>query len=115
MYDLSSYKVVKAIRGIGDEVSSIVCIKRSGSELRDAIVAHGQKVGNLFFLVSASITYAYSPLQVSRFQLESPKMIQTLEDALFTLTVGETDADILNEVSTLPLHRDLSTCAKVYQ
>ncbi|KAF5330756.1 hypothetical protein D9619_005325 [Psilocybe cf. subviscida] len=77
VYDLSSYKVIKAIRGIGDEVSSIVCIKRPGSELRDAIVAHGQKV--------------------SRFQLESPKMIQTLEDALFTLTVGETDEDILNE------------------
>lgn len=54
---------------------------------------------------TTSLRYAVSSLmslvssQVTRFQLESPKMIQTLEDALFTLTVGETEEDILNEVS----------------
>lgn len=47
IYDLSSYKVVKAVRAIGSEVSSIVCIKRPGSELRDAWVAHGQRVSYL--------------------------------------------------------------------
>lgn len=31
--------------------------------------------------------------------MESPKMIQTLESALVTLEVGETEDDILNEVS----------------
>jgi hypothetical protein len=31
--------------------------------------------------------------------MESPKMIQTLDDALLTLEVGETEDDILNEVS----------------
>ena len=44
VYDLSSFKVLKAIRGLGAEVSSVICVKRPGSELRDAWVAHGQKV-----------------------------------------------------------------------
>jgi hypothetical protein len=44
VYDLSSYKVLKAVRGLGAEVSSIICMKRTGSELRDAWIAHGQKV-----------------------------------------------------------------------
>ncbi|KAF9479303.1 WD40 repeat-like protein [Pholiota conissans] len=79
VYDLSSYKVIKAVRALGAEVSSIVCVKKPGSELRDAWIAHGQKV--------------------SRFQMESPKMIQTLEDALVTVEVGETGDDILNELA----------------
>ena len=44
MYDLSTFKVLKAVRGLGAEVSSIVCLKRPGSDLRDAWVAHGHKV-----------------------------------------------------------------------
>ncbi|KAF8969646.1 WD40-repeat-containing domain protein [Flammula alnicola] len=83
VYDLSSYKVLKAIRGLDAEVSSIICVKRPGSELRDAWIAHGQKASSL----------------VSRFQMESSKMIQTLEDALVTIGVGETEADILNELA----------------
>lgn len=31
--------------------------------------------------------------------MENPKMIQTPDDALVTIEVGETDADTLNEVS----------------
>src|SRR5260221_11936810 len=46
VYDLSSFRVIKAIRGLGAEVSSIVCIKRTGSVLRDAWVAHGTKVAS---------------------------------------------------------------------
>lgn len=52
IYDLSSYKVLKAVRAIGAEVSSIVCVKRPGSELRDAWIAHGQKVRNPLFTCS---------------------------------------------------------------
>ena len=44
VYDLSSYKVLKAARGLGAEVSSIVCVKKAGSDLRDAWIAHGRKV-----------------------------------------------------------------------
>jgi len=77
IYDLSSHKVLKAVRGLGAEVSSIVCMKRTGSELRDAWVAHGHKI--------------------SRFQMESTKLILNLEDALVTISVGEANIDILNE------------------
>ncbi|KAJ3509300.1 hypothetical protein NLJ89_g5297 [Agrocybe chaxingu] len=79
VYDLSSFKVLKAIRGLGSEVSSVVCMKRAGSEMRDAWVAHGRKI--------------------SKFQLESPKMIQNPEDALITIDVADTDADVLNELA----------------
>ncbi|KIM48722.1 hypothetical protein M413DRAFT_15055 [Hebeloma cylindrosporum] len=78
VYDLSSFKVLKAIRGLGAEVSSVVCVKRPGSELRDAWIAHGHKV--------------------SRFQLETPKLIQGLEDALVTIDTGAPE-DVLNELS----------------
>ncbi|CAA7270910.1 unnamed protein product [Cyclocybe aegerita] len=79
IYDLSSFKVLKAVRGLASEVSSIVCVKRAGSEMRDAWVAHGR--------------------QISKFRLESPKMIQNPEDALVTIDVAETDVDVLNELA----------------
>ena len=44
VYDLSTFKVLKAVKGLGSEVSSIICIKRPSSELRDAWVAHGKRV-----------------------------------------------------------------------
>jgi len=77
VYDLSSFKVLKAVRGLGAEVSSIICVKRSGSELRDAWVGCGKRI--------------------MRFQMDSPKMIQTADDALLTIELGESDDDILNE------------------
>ncbi|KDR73652.1 hypothetical protein GALMADRAFT_280791 [Galerina marginata CBS 339.88] len=79
VYDLSSFKVLKAVRGLGAEVSSIVCMKKAGSDLRDAWIAHGK--------------------QISKFQLGSEKMIQTLEDAQVTIQVGEGETDILNELA----------------
>jgi hypothetical protein len=44
VYDLSTTKVVKAIRGLAGEISSLVCIKRPGSELRDVWLACGKNV-----------------------------------------------------------------------
>jgi len=44
VYDLSSFKVLRAVKGNGNMVSSIVCVKRSGSEFRDAWVASGKQV-----------------------------------------------------------------------
>ncbi|TFK30269.1 WD40 repeat-like protein [Coprinopsis marcescibilis] len=79
VYDLSTHKVIKAIRSLGDEVSSILCMKRSGSELRDAWIAHGTKI--------------------SKFQLDTPKMILSPEDALQTIQIGETEDDVVNELA----------------
>lgn len=52
VYDLSSFKVLKAIRGLKNEVSSIACFKRPGSELRDAWIACGSNVQRVFIMLS---------------------------------------------------------------
>ena len=95
MYDVSSFKVMKAIRGLGAEVSSIVCMKRPGSELRDAWLAHGSKVGHhLEYLCATNGKRA----QISKFQLDCQKMIQDLVDACITIDVTDAESDVLNEV-----------------
>lgn len=77
VYDLSSFKVLKAIRGLGAEVSSIICVKRPGSELRDAWLACGTRV--------------------MRFQMDMPKIIQVPEDAILTMELAESEEETLNE------------------
>ncbi|TFK42297.1 WD40-repeat-containing domain protein [Crucibulum laeve] len=91
VYDLSSFKVLKAIRGLESEVSSIICVKRPGSELRDAWIACGRRI--------------------CKFQMDSSKMIQMREDAVSTIEVGESDEDILNElaINTNKSHLAFST------
>ncbi|KAF8912110.1 WD40-repeat-containing domain protein [Gymnopilus junonius] len=79
IYDLSAFKVLKGVRGLGAEVSSIVCVKKPGSDLRDAWIIHGK--------------------YISKFQMDSPKMIQTLEDAVATIQVSQDDNEILNELA----------------
>ncbi|KAK0498629.1 WD40-repeat-containing domain protein [Armillaria luteobubalina] len=80
VYDLSTFKVLKAIRGLGSEVSSIVCVKRPGSDLRDVWIACGTRV--------------------HLFQMDSPAMILTLSDALESVEVCSSDGDdVLNEIS----------------
>lgn len=48
VYDLSSFKVLRAVKGNGNMISSIVCVKRSGSDFRDAWVASGKQVCTCF-------------------------------------------------------------------
>ncbi|KAJ4487736.1 WD40-repeat-containing domain protein [Lentinula aciculospora] len=88
VYDLSSFKVLKAVRGLKNEVSSIACFKRAGSELRDAWIA----CGNQIFL----------------FNMGFASMIATAEDAITSLELAE-DEDVLNEVNrdTFDIRTDL--------
>ncbi|KAG5642878.1 hypothetical protein DXG03_001920 [Asterophora parasitica] len=81
VYDLSTFKVIKAVRGLGAEVSSLACVKRPGSELRDVWLASGRRV--------------------LKFQMDSPKMIQSVEDALVDVDLTEEgqEDDILNELA----------------
>jgi hypothetical protein len=44
VYDLSSFKVLRAVKGAGSMISAIVCVKRPGTEFRDAWVASGKQV-----------------------------------------------------------------------
>ncbi|KAL0578690.1 hypothetical protein V5O48_003310 [Marasmius crinis-equi] len=74
LYDLSSYRVLKAVRGLGAEVSSIACLKRPGIESRDAWIACGRK-------------------------MDDSKMILTPEDAAFSIEVCQNEEDVLNEIA----------------
>ncbi|KXN80982.1 WD repeat-containing protein 53 [Leucoagaricus sp. SymC.cos] len=88
VYDLSSFKVLKAVKGNGNMISSIICVKRPGSEFRDAWVASGK--------------------QILKFQLDAPKLIQTYDDALEKVTVISEGDD---ELQDLALNWDKSNLA----
>ncbi|KAK0191111.1 WD40-repeat-containing domain protein [Armillaria mellea] len=91
VYDLSTFKVLKAVRGLGSEVSSIVCVKRPGSDLRDAWIACGTRV--------------------HLFQMDSPTMVLTLSDALASIEVCPPDGDdVLNEISLDASKSQLAFC-----
>ncbi|KAJ7444934.1 WD40-repeat-containing domain protein [Mycena latifolia] len=81
VYDLSSFKVCRAVSGLPTEVSSIVCFKRPGSDLRDVWLACGR--------------HAYS------FQMDSPKLVQMAGDATAVIELCEAE-DILNELAMNP-------------
>lgn len=44
VYDLSTFKVIKAVRNLDSEISSIICVKKPSSDLRDAWIAAGTRV-----------------------------------------------------------------------
>ncbi|KAJ7510041.1 WD40-repeat-containing domain protein [Mycena galericulata] len=81
VYDLSSFKVCRAVSGLPTEVSSITCFKRPGSDLRDVWLACGHQ--------------AYS------FQMDCPKLVQTPEDATTTIELCDKE-DELNELALSP-------------
>ncbi|KAJ3801461.1 WD40-repeat-containing domain protein [Lentinula aff. detonsa] len=87
VYELSSFKVLKAIRGLKNEISSIACFKRAGSEIRDAWIA----CGNQIFL----------------FKMDMPSMIGTAEDAITVVKLVEDD-DVLNEIALDPSKKYLA-------
>ncbi|KAJ7046977.1 WD40-repeat-containing domain protein [Mycena alexandri] len=81
VYDLSSFKVCRAIKGLPAEISSVTCFKRPGSELRDVWLACGNK--------------AYS------FQMDSAKLVQLTADATVVIELCP-EEDVLNELALNP-------------
>ncbi|THU85646.1 WD40 repeat-like protein [Dendrothele bispora CBS 962.96] len=79
LYDLSSFKVLRAVRGLGGEVTSIVCVKRPASEYRDVWLACGRKAFH--------------------FKMETSTMIMSSSDALSTLQPLGDEEDVLNELA----------------
>ncbi|KAJ7940461.1 quinon protein alcohol dehydrogenase-like superfamily [Mycena leptocephala] len=77
VYDLSSFKVCRAVSGLPTEISSICCFKRPGSDLRDVWLACGRQ--------------AYC------FQMDSAKLVQTAADATAVIELCNDESDILNE------------------
>ncbi|KAF8831115.1 hypothetical protein HHX47_DHR1000080 [Lentinula edodes] len=97
VYDLSSFKVLKAVRGLKNEVSSIACFKRSGSEFRDAWVACGNQVQVLQSYSTRARRLTLFLAQIFLFKMDMSSMIATAEDAILSLRLTEDD-DVLNEV-----------------
>lgn len=64
VYDIVASKVVKAVRGLQGEVASIICLKRAGSELRDAWVAHGPSVRPKSYSPVGGLTDCLHPLDL---------------------------------------------------
>ncbi|EGN95496.1 hypothetical protein SERLA73DRAFT_186531 [Serpula lacrymans var. lacrymans S7.3] len=80
VYNRDSPKVQKAIRGLGSEVSSIICLKEgSNTDLGLLWVASGRR--------------AFS------FSMNSSKMILMSSDATSTIELGADDEDVLNELT----------------
>ncbi|KAH9945888.1 WD40 repeat-like protein [Epithele typhae] len=78
-YNLPSTKVVKAIKSLGDEISSISIHSQHRNEPETAWVASGR---NVFCLPT-----------------ESQKMILSKDDAIAEIFIGEDDDDLLNELT----------------
>ncbi|KAJ7087873.1 WD40-repeat-containing domain protein [Mycena epipterygia] len=81
VYDLSSFKVCRAVSGLPAEISSIACFKRPGSDLRDVWLACGR--------------------QAYLFQMDSSKLVQTAADATVVIELCDGE-DILNELALNP-------------
>ncbi|KAI0362404.1 WD40 repeat-like protein [Trametes cingulata] len=82
-YNLPEGKVCKAVKSLGEEVSSIVWSRPKKEEPATVWVASGRKLFS--------------------FPADSQKMIMTAEDATCVLEVGEDNDDVLNEASTAML------------
>ncbi|KAL4246103.1 WD40-repeat-containing domain superfamily protein [Abortiporus biennis] len=79
VYKLPSLKVLKAIRQLGDEVSSICWLNNRDAQIGEICVASGRN--------------AYS------FNLDTEKLILAPTDALVSLELGEDDEDVVNELN----------------
>ncbi|KAA1471221.1 WD40 repeat-like protein [Dentipellis sp. KUC8613] len=88
VYHPPETRVVKAIRGLGAEVSCVACVETNPGGLGQAWVAFGRRI--------------------SLFDLDSPKLILSSGDSLHTLVIGEDDDDVLNEVT---VNKDQKTLA----
>ncbi|KAI0054020.1 WD40 repeat-like protein [Auriscalpium vulgare] len=75
IYDLPDTKVLKAVRKLGAEISSVACVGDTGH----LWLAGGRRI----FLVDIGL----------------PKILQSAEDALGSLELGEDDDDVVNEIS----------------
>ncbi|KAI0320119.1 WD40 repeat-like protein [Amylostereum chailletii] len=80
LYLTSETKVHKAIRNLRSEVSSVVWTKPSPNETAGRVwVAIGRRVAS--------------------FDLDIPKTILSMDDAIITLPIGEDENDVLNEIA----------------
>ncbi|KAH9048141.1 WD40-repeat-containing domain protein [Lactarius hengduanensis] len=88
LYRLPDTKVVKAIRGLGSEVSSIAVMAPRSGGFGDMWVACGSSV--------------------KLFNLNARELIQSSENALVTVQLGENDGDAVNGISVSENQKSLA-------
>jgi WD40 repeat protein len=88
LYRLPDTKVVKAIRGLGSEISSIAVIAPKSGGFGDMWVACGNSV--------------------KLFSLDTQQLIQSTENALVAIQVGENDEDVVNGISVSDNQKSLA-------
>lgn len=88
LYRLPDTKVVKAIRGLGSEVSSIAIMPPKSGGFGDIWVACGNSV--------------------KLFSLDTQQLIQSSENALVAIQVGENDGDVVNGISVSDNQKSLA-------
>ncbi|KAI9466164.1 WD40-repeat-containing domain protein [Lactarius psammicola] len=88
LYRLPDTKVVKAIRGLGSEVSSIAVLAPKSGGFGDVWVACGSSV--------------------KLFSLDTQQLIQSSENALVTVQVCENDGDAVNGISVSQNQKSLA-------
>lgn len=87
--------VSKAIRGLGSEIEAMSIVPKHGADNDDVWVAIEHKVCQRRLWVSRLTS---DRVKAILFQLDSPKMILTLADAIETLELGQHEEEALNEV-----------------
>jgi hypothetical protein len=100
VYYPSGCKVLKAIRGLGCEISSIVSISTDETELGAIWLASGRRV-RVFEPFLHACTRNPRFQQILSFHMNSNKMILTLSDAAVTLDLDTDESDALNEVNQI--------------
>ncbi|KAI0062311.1 WD40 repeat-like protein [Artomyces pyxidatus] len=78
LYRLPDSKVAKAVRGLGAEISSITSARAGSNKTGELWVACGRRV--------------------LRIDIESPKIIQSADDAMDSIEIGEDEEDLINEI-----------------
>jgi hypothetical protein len=99
LYRPPDSKVVKAIRGLGSEVSSVTVMMPNSSDIWLACGSSvSAEIPSLRWCGSNLMLHV--PLQVTLFNLDAQHLIQSQENALATIQIGENEADVVNEACT---------------
>jgi hypothetical protein len=98
-------KVVRAIRGLDSEVSSVTTITPNNGGFGHVWVACGSSVSVDAFLARLRMYHVCDSdrFQVKNFNLNTPELVQSNEHALDTINVGENEGDVTNEAGALDI------------
>jgi hypothetical protein len=109
VYGQSSLKVLKAVRGLGSEISSVVPVNTTQKEIGDVWLACGQCVRAI---MAVSLRVSKKSFQVLLFDMDLSKLILSPADARTIIELCSEEDDVLNEVRCISPQ---SCQAEIYQ